>query len=94
MNNGCFRAAVAYGHLGKEVFGRRFGVFDEHVKVAVIIENACVNEFVFHFATASRPVGFDQIIVGIGALRVFIKIFHVRVGRRAVIEKASLTSSP
>ena len=53
------------------------GVFDKDVEIAVFVENAGVEQFIFGVVAAAPPIGFDQITLRISILRVFIKIFHV-----------------
>ena len=47
--------------LIKYVVRRRLGVFDEHVEVAILVEHAGVEQFVFELLAAAAAVGFDEI---------------------------------
>ena len=75
---------IATADLDQDVGRRRFRVFDEHIEITVIIEDAGIEQFVFPIVAAAPPVRFDQIAVGICVLRIFVEVLHVRVGRRAV----------
>ena len=45
-------AAVGDRDLDQDVFGRRLGVFDEHVEVAVVVEHAGVEQLVLELVAA------------------------------------------
>ena len=68
----------------QQVLGRGLGVFDEDVEVAVVVEHAGVQQFVFGLVLAAAAVGLHQVVVRVGRLRVLVQILHVRVRRRAV----------
>lgn len=84
MNFGGLGAAIVNGDFDEDVFGRIFDVFDEDIEVAIIVEEAGVGEFVFEFVAAALAVGRDELVVGVGGLRIFVEIFHPRMRRRAV----------
>ena len=48
MDRGRFRTAVMNGDLDQNVFGIGLGVFDKHIEVAVVVEDAGVEKFVLH----------------------------------------------
>ena len=79
-----FRAAVVDADLDQDVLGRRLGVFDEHVEVAILVEHAGVEQLVLELVPAPAAAGLDEVVVGIGRLRILVEVLHVRVGRRAV----------
>ena len=81
---GRFRPAIVHGDLDEHVLRPRLGVFDEHVEVAVVVEYAGVEQLVLELFPRAPPVRFDQVPVGVLALRVLVEILHVGVGRRAV----------
>ena len=78
------RAPVVHRHLHQHVLRRRFGVLDENVEIAVVVEDAGIEKLVFELATAARPVGGRQVGVWVGRLWVLVEELHVRVGGRAV----------
>ncbi len=73
-----------HGHADEHVFRAFLGVLHEHVKVAVGVKDAGVEQFVLELFARAPPVRFDQVAVGILPLRVLVEILHVRMGRRAV----------
>ena len=81
---GRFGAAVVDGDLDQDVLGRLLGILDEHVEVAILVEDAGVEQFVLEFAAAAAAAGLDEIGVGKGRLRILVEVLHVRMGRRAV----------
>ena len=84
MQFGRFRPTVDGRDLHQDVFRTGLGVLHEDVEVAVVLEDAGVEEFILHLVPGAPAVRLHQIGVGIGRLRVLVEILHVRVGRRAV----------
>ena len=78
------RAAIVNADLDQHIFGRCLGVLNENIEVAVLIEDAGVDQFVFRLAAAAFAIGRDEIVVRICRLRILVKILHVRMRRRAV----------
>ena len=68
----------------QHVIGRRLGVFDEDVEVAVVVEHAGVEQLVLGLVLAAAAVGRDEVVVRIGRLRILVQVLHVRVRRRRV----------
>ena len=84
MQIGRVRSPVDRGDAHEDVFGRALGVLDEHVEIAVVVEDAGVEELVLHLVAGAPAVRLHQVAVGIGRLRVLVEVLHVRVRRRAV----------
>jgi hypothetical protein len=84
MERRCFKTAVRNSNLNQQVLGRFFRILNEHVKVAAIIENARIEEFVLKLVTRPAPVRPDEVRVWIGLLRILVEILHVRVRWRAI----------
>ena len=84
MQFGRFRSPVGRRDLHQDVFRTGFGVLHEDVEVAVVIEDAGVEEFILHLVAVAPAVRLHQVGVGKGRLRVLVEVLHVRVGRRAV----------
>ena len=84
MQLGRFRAAIVDGDLDQDVLGGRLGILDEHVKVAILIEHAGIDQLVLEVLPAPAPVGLDQVGVRVGCLRILVEVLHVRMGRRTV----------
>ena len=84
MQLGRFRSPVGCRDPHQDVFRTGFGILHEDVEVAVVVEDAGVEQFVLHLVPRAAAVRLHQIGVGIGRLRVLVEVFHVRVGRRAV----------
>ena len=81
---GRFGAAIVDRDLNQNVFRRTFGVLDEYVEVAILIEHARIDQFVLHFLAAAAAAGLDEIGVWERRLRILVEILHVRMGRSAV----------
>src|SRR5260221_6265122 len=56
------------------------GILDEHIEVAVLGEDPSVDQLVLWLVLAAPLVGVDEIIIGIGCLRVLVEHLHVGVG--------------
>ena len=57
-------ASIEHRNSNEDIFGRRFRIFYENIKVPVPLENAGINQFVFGLASVAAPVPFDQRRVG------------------------------
>jgi hypothetical protein len=68
------RAAIHGADLDQDVCRRRLRISDEHVEVAILIEDASVQQFIFPVVATTPPVRLDKIVIGVRILRVFIKI--------------------
>jgi hypothetical protein len=79
------RSAIARRNQNDDVVGRRFGVFDEDVEVTLLVEDAGIEQLVFHLLAGTRAIGNDEFVVRECALRIFVEILQVRV-RRCGIE--------
>ncbi len=78
------RPAVAHGDLDQDVLGRRLRILDEHVEVAVVVEDSRIEQLVFQLVAAPCAVGAHQVGVRIGALWIFVEILQIGMGRRRV----------
>ena len=67
-----------------DVFRRRLGVLDDDVEVAVLVEDAGVEQLELGALAAAAAVLLDQPAVGKLRLRVLVEELHVRVRRRVV----------
>jgi hypothetical protein len=77
-------SAVVDGHADQEVLRALLRIFEEDVEVAVVVEDPGVEELVFEFLPRPLPVRVQEVPVGELALRVFVEVLHVRMGRRGV----------
>ena len=84
VNLGRLRTAIVDCDLDQDVVGRLLGVLDEDVEIAILVEDARVEQLVFKFLPAAGTAGIDKVGVGKRRLRILVQIFHVRMGRRAV----------
>ena len=79
-----FGPAIVDGDADQHVLRTRLGVLDEHVEVAVAVEDAGIEQLVLELLARPAPVGLDQVPVGKLALRVLVQVLHVRVRGRAI----------
>ncbi len=79
-----FRAAIDDGDLHQHVVRVGFGVFDENVEVAVVVEDAGIDQFVFGFQFAPAAIFVQELIVGKCALRILVEHLQIRVRRQCV----------
>ena len=84
MQLGRVRSPVGRRDPHQDVFGIPLGVLHEDVEIAVLIEDAGVEEFVLHLLPGPPTVRPDEILIGKGRLGVLVEVLHVGVGRRAV----------
>ena len=84
MQFGRVRSPVDRRDPHQDVFRTGLGILHEDVEVAVVIEDAGVEEFILHLVPGAPSVRLHQIGIGIGRLGILVEVLHVRVGRRAV----------
>ena len=77
-------AAIGRFDADQDIVGAGFGVFDDHVEITIVVENAGVDELELQIAFAAPAVFFNQPPVRKFRLRVLVEKFHVGVGRRRV----------
>ncbi len=78
------RPAVVDGDADGHVLGRHLGVFDEDVEVAVVVEDAGVEELELRAAAAAPLVLLDEALVRVLPLRVLVEPLHVGMARGGV----------
>src|SRR6516165_11048034 len=74
MDLGRLRPPVADRDPDQDVLRASLGVFDEDVKVAVLVEDAGVEQFVLGASLVSRSVGIDDCLVRVRGLRILIEV--------------------
>ena len=84
MNLRRLRPAIVNRDAHEHIAGRGLGVFHKDVKVAVIVEDARVEQFKFRLLLAAPRIFLHELCVGKFALRIFVEIFQVRMRRRGV----------
>ena len=77
-------AVVGRADFDQHILGTFLGVFDEHVEIAVFVEDPGVEQFVLQSVFAPAVVFRDQIFVGKSSLRVFVETFEVGMGGRGI----------
>ena len=82
---GRLRPAIDHADLDQEVLGRLLSILDEHVEVAIPLEDTRIQEFVLHVATGAPFVRLNEVgVVRKGRLGILVQLLHVRMGRRAI----------
>ena len=79
-----FGSAIVRGDTNEDVFGGGFGILDDHIEISIFGEDASIEQLKFGILFRTAPVFFQQLSIGIGALRILVEEFHVGVRRRAV----------
>ena len=83
--NGCgLRSAIMNRDPHEDVFRPGFGVFDQDVEIAVIVEDAGIQQFKFRLVLAAPAIFLHQLRIGKFPLRIFVEHFQVRMRRRGV----------
>src|SRR5271163_1580354 len=77
-------ASIADADFNQQIVGRRLRVFNKNIEIAIVVENAGVQQLVFLFIARALAIGLDEVVVRIGALRVLVEILHVGVCGSAV----------
>ena len=81
---GRLRSPVGRRDPHQDVFRTGLGVLHEDVEVAVVIEDAGIEQLVLHLLAITPPVRLHQVGVGKGRLGIFVEVFHIGMGRCAV----------
>ena len=71
------RTAIDHVDLNQNVFRRLLRIFDKNVKVAIFIEDARIQQFIFHLPAVPAAICRDQIVVSKLCLRILVQILHV-----------------
>ena len=79
-----FRTAIVHGDSDQHVFGIGLGVFDKHIEVAVVVEDARIQQLVLELFPGAARIGLHQIAIREFRLRILVEILHVGMRRRAV----------
>src|SRR4030095_12364075 len=78
---------IAHGDLDQDVFSGSFRVFHENVEVAILVKYSGIEQLVLEVRAASLAVRFNQLLIRVGFLRIFVEVLHVGMrGRRIEIE--------
>jgi hypothetical protein len=84
MQRRCLGPAVADRDAHLQVLRIDLGVLDEHVEVAVLVEDAGVDQLVVRRRAIAAPILLDEVAVRERRLRVLVEHPHERVRRRGV----------
>ncbi len=79
-----FESAVVRGDTDENIFCIRFGVFDEHIEVTVLIEDARIEQFIFGRVLTMLTICLHQIRIRERTLWIFIKHLHIRMCWRGI----------
>ena len=85
MQHCVFRAPIESLDAYADVFGIRLGILNEDIEIAVVIENARIEQLELRTLSGAAAVFFHQMGIRELSLRVFVKHPHVAV-RGSVVE--------
>ena len=84
MKSGRLGAAIVDRELDEDVLGRFLRILDEHVEVAVLVEDPGIDQLILELASAPAPVPFHEVGIRERRLGILVQILHIRVRRRAI----------
>ena len=84
VNRGAFRPAIDDFDADQNVAAIGFRVFDRHVEIAILVEDARIEQFVFEILISPARILGNQVFVREARLGILVKHLHVAVRRRAV----------
>ncbi len=84
MKCGWLICAVFDGNAHHDIVGRVLRILDNDIEIAVVVEHAGIEDFIFRLISAAPPVFLDQLLVGVRVMRILVQHLHVRMSRRAV----------
>src|ERR1700722_17734220 len=85
MNVGSLWAAIGDREAGQNIGGRFLGVLDADIEVALFGEDPAIEEFIFRLIAPAAAILIDELLVGIGALRVLVESAAVAVRGSCVL---------
>jgi hypothetical protein len=77
-------AAIDRFDANKDIVRRRLGVFDKNVEVAVIIEDAGIDQLVFQLVLAVSAIFLDEAGLRKLCVGILVEKLHVRMGRGGI----------
>ncbi len=80
MQHGRLGPAIDGRDADQDIVGRGFGVFHEHIEVAVLGEDAGIDQLIFRIVARAAPVLVDQLLVRKFGLRVLVERTSCRSG--------------
>src|SRR5271157_2257794 len=84
MNASWFWSAIVRSDSNEDVLRGGLGILDDDIKIPVFVEDTGIEQLKFGLFFRTAAVFFDELPIGKGALRIFVKELHVGVRRRAV----------
>ena len=84
MQRRLIRPAVDGANPDEYVVYVCFGVLDEYVEVAILVEDACMDQLELRLVFSAPAIFFHNPLIGILSLRITIESLHVGVAGRAV----------
>ena len=79
------RTTIRNRQTYENVIGTVLGVFDCPIEVAPFVEDASVGQFELRLIQSTTRVPRPQLIVGKGALRIFVEGFRINMGGRGIL---------
>src|SRR6266566_8569670 len=80
MQRRCFWTAICGSNTDEYILWIDFGILDGDIEVAILRKNACVDQFIFRFASPATAILRRQFNVREGALRILVQGLHIRMG--------------
>src|ERR1700722_4481445 len=85
MNVGRLWTAIGDGEADQNVGRRRLGVLDADIEVALFGEDPAVEEFKFRLIAPAAAVLIDELLIGVGTLRVLVESAAVTMCGRCIL---------
>src|SRR6516165_4126206 len=79
MNGSRFGSAVVHRNPNEQILRSGFGILDEHIEVAVVLEHAGVKQLILELVARPASTRFHKIAIREFALRVLVEVLHVGV---------------
>src|ERR1700733_271950 len=82
--------AIPCRNADQYVLDRNFGVLDENIEVAVLVEYSRIHQLEFGVVARTVRILFDQLFIRKLRLRIFVEVFQIRARRRRIEVKIIL----
>jgi hypothetical protein len=75
VQHGRLRPPIVDTDPDQQVFGGRFGILHDDIEIAVVIEDTCVDQFIFKRFPRALCICCHEVGIGISCLRILYKYF-------------------
>src|SRR3954452_21063286 len=84
MERGGFWTVIGSSDAHKYISWINLSILNRDIEVAILCKDACVDQFIFRFASSAMAILCYKVSIGESSLRILVQGFHIRMGRGTV----------